>query len=88
MLNDCRTILTPPLESYSQAGLSMALGAFISGLLMAETEFALQVESDISPYKGLLLGLFFQTVSARALLTSRRFSFLYLAPRPLQNLRL
>lgn len=49
-------------QFHAQAGLSMALGAFISGLLMAETEFALQVESDISPYKGLLLGLFFQTV--------------------------
>lgn len=46
-----------------QAGLSMALGAFLAGLLLAETEFALQVESDIAPYRGLLLGLFFMTVS-------------------------
>lgn len=45
-----------------QAGLSMALGAFLAGLLLAETEFALQVESDIAPYRGLLLGLFFMTV--------------------------
>uniref|UniRef100_A0A061RBT4 K(+) efflux antiporter chloroplastic-like n=1 Tax=Tetraselmis sp. GSL018 TaxID=582737 RepID=A0A061RBT4_9CHLO len=44
------------------AGLSMALGAFLAGLLIAETEFALQVESDIAPYRGLLLGLFFMTV--------------------------
>lgn len=44
------------------AGLSMALGAFLAGLVIAETEFALQVESDIAAYKGLLLGLFFMTV--------------------------
>lgn len=42
----------------------MALGAFLAGLLLAETEFSLQVESDIAPYRGLLLGLFFMTVSA------------------------
>ena len=47
-----------------QAGLSMALGAFLAGLLLAETEFSLQVESDIAPYRGLLLGLFFMTVGA------------------------
>lgn len=40
----------------------MALGAFLAGLLLAETEYALQVESDIAPYRGLLLGLFFMTV--------------------------
>ena len=45
-----------------QAGLSMALGAFLAGLLIAETEYHLQVEADIAPYKGLLLGLFFMTV--------------------------
>eukprot|EP00891_Asterochloris_glomerata_P009259 jgi/Astpho2/9259/Aster-06835 len=44
------------------AGLSLALGAFLAGLLVAETEFAMQVESDIAPYKGLLMGLFFMTV--------------------------
>jgi Kef-type K+ transport system membrane component KefB len=48
----------------ARSGLSMALGAFLAGLLLAETEFALQVESDIAPYRGLLLGLFFMTVSA------------------------
>jgi len=47
---------------FKQAGLSMALGAFLAGLLLAETEFSLQVESDIAPYRGLLLGLFFMTV--------------------------
>lgn len=44
------------------AGLSLALGAFLAGLLIAETEYALQVESDIAPYKGLLMGLFFMSV--------------------------
>ncbi len=46
----------------SMAGLSPALGAFMAGLLIAETEFKPQVESDILPYKGLFLGLFFMTV--------------------------
>ena len=46
----------------SAAGLSPALGAFIAGLLIAETEFKLQVEADVLPFKGLFLGLFFMTV--------------------------
>lgn len=41
------------------AGLPMALGAFLAGMLLAETEFRHQVEADIQPFKGLLLGLFF-----------------------------
>ncbi|KFM28849.1 K(+) efflux antiporter 2, chloroplastic [Auxenochlorella protothecoides] len=44
------------------AGLSLALGAFLAGLLLAETPFHLQIEADIAPYKGLLMGLFFMTV--------------------------
>jgi monovalent cation:proton antiporter-2 (CPA2) family protein len=44
------------------AGLSMALGAFLAGLLLAETEFRHQIEVDIEPFKGLLLGLFFISV--------------------------
>jgi monovalent cation:proton antiporter-2 (CPA2) family protein len=44
------------------AGLSLALGAFLAGLLIAETEFRHQVESEIEPFKGLLLGLFFMGV--------------------------
>lgn len=44
------------------AGLSMALGAFIAGLLLAETEFRKAIETTIGPFKGLLLGLFFFTV--------------------------
>lgn len=44
------------------AGLSMALGAFIAGLLLAETEYRQEVETKIEPFKGLLLGLFFVSV--------------------------
>jgi CPA2 family monovalent cation:H+ antiporter-2 len=47
------------------AGLSMALGAFLAGLLLAETEFRRQVEVDIEPFKGMLLGLFFISVGMR-----------------------
>jgi CPA2 family monovalent cation:H+ antiporter-2 len=45
-----------------QAGLSMALGALLAGLLVAETEFRPQVESDVEPFRGILLALFFMTV--------------------------
>jgi CPA2 family monovalent cation:H+ antiporter-2 len=44
------------------AGFSMALGALLAGLLLAETEFRLQIETDLEPFKDLLLGLFFVTV--------------------------
>lgn len=44
------------------AGLSLALGAFMAGLLLGETEFKHQAEVDLEPFKGLLLGLFFMTV--------------------------
>jgi monovalent cation:proton antiporter-2 (CPA2) family protein len=44
------------------AGLSMALGAFLAGLLLADSEFRHQVEADIQPFRGLLLGLFFMGV--------------------------
>ncbi|MDR3509693.1 MAG: cation:proton antiporter, partial [Caulobacteraceae bacterium] len=44
------------------AGLSMAIGAFIAGLLLAETEYRHEVEVTIEPFKGLLLGLFFLSV--------------------------
>ncbi|HEY0650332.1 cation:proton antiporter [Phenylobacterium sp.] len=43
-------------------GLSMALGAFVAGLLLAETEFRHEVETRVEPFKGLLLGLFFISV--------------------------
>ena len=40
----------------------MALGAFVAGLLLAETEFRKAIEATIEPFKGLLLGVFFFTV--------------------------
>jgi CPA2 family monovalent cation:H+ antiporter-2 len=43
-------------------GLSTALGAFLAGLLIGESEYKHQIEVDIEPFKGLLLGLFFMTV--------------------------
>jgi CPA2 family monovalent cation:H+ antiporter-2 len=45
-----------------QAGLSMALGAFLAGLLLAETEYRKAIETTVAPFKGLLLGIFFFTV--------------------------
>ncbi|MFN4164216.1 MAG: glutathione-regulated potassium-efflux system protein KefC [Ferrovibrio sp.] len=44
------------------AGLSMALGTFLAGVLLAESEYRHELESDIEPFKGLLLGLFFTAV--------------------------
>ncbi len=44
-----------------KAGLSLALGAFLAGLMIAETEFRLQVEADIMPFKSLLIGFFFMS---------------------------
>lgn len=44
------------------AGLSMALGAFLAGVLLAESEYKRELETDIEPFKGLLLGLFFIAV--------------------------
>ena len=44
------------------AGLSMAMGAFVAGLLLAESEFRHQLETDIEPFRGLLMGLFFIAV--------------------------
>jgi monovalent cation:proton antiporter-2 (CPA2) family protein len=43
-------------------GLSMALGAFLAGLMLAESHYRHQIEADIMPFRGLLLGLFFMTV--------------------------
>jgi len=47
------------------AGLSRALGAFVAGMLIAETEFKHQVETDIRPFHDVLLGLFFITVGMK-----------------------
>jgi glutathione-regulated potassium-efflux system ancillary protein KefC len=49
-------------ELMAWAGLSMALGAFLAGVLLAGSEFRHALESDIEPFKGLLLGLFFISV--------------------------
>lgn len=46
----------------NSVGLSAALGAFLAGLLLGESEYRHQVQVDIEPFKGLLLGLFFMTV--------------------------
>jgi voltage-gated potassium channel Kch len=46
----------------SKVGMSMALGAFLAGLLLAESNFRHELEADIEPFKGLLLGLFFMSV--------------------------
>ncbi|MEK2610133.1 monovalent cation:proton antiporter-2 (CPA2) family protein [Pseudomonas shirazensis] len=48
------------------AGISMALGAFLAGLLLADSEYRHELESQIEPFKGLLLGLFFISVGMGA----------------------
>ncbi|HVW67982.1 MAG TPA: cation:proton antiporter, partial [Steroidobacteraceae bacterium] len=61
------------------AGLSMSLGAFLAGVLLADSEFRHELEADIEPFKGLLLGLFFIVVGMSAnlgLLTSEPFALL------------
>lgn len=55
------TVVGAAAITYS-AGLSLALGAFLAGLLVGETEFKHQTEVDLEPFKGMLLGLFFMTV--------------------------
>ncbi|MFV0927846.1 MULTISPECIES: monovalent cation:proton antiporter-2 (CPA2) family protein [Pseudomonas] len=49
-----------------EAGISMALGAFLAGLLLADSEYRHELESQIEPFKGLLLGLFFISVGMGA----------------------
>lgn len=49
-------------EAMHAVGLSAALGAFVAGLLLAESHFRHQLEADIEPFRGLLLGLFFMSV--------------------------
>ncbi len=50
----------------SQVGLSLSLGSFLAGVLLADSEFRHELEADIEPFKGLLLGLFFITVGMSA----------------------
>jgi CPA2 family monovalent cation:H+ antiporter-2 len=47
------------------AGLSLALGAFVAGMLISETEYRLQVEDDIKPFRDVLMGLFFVTIGVK-----------------------
>ena len=47
------------------AGLSLALGAFVAGMLIAETEYRIQVEEDIKPFRDVLMGLFFVTIGVK-----------------------
>jgi monovalent cation:H+ antiporter-2, CPA2 family len=51
------------------AGLSLALGAFVAGMLISETEYRLQVEEDIKPFRDVLMGLFFVTIGVKLNLT-------------------
>jgi len=52
------------------AGLSLALGAFVAGMLISETEYRYQVEEDIKPFRDVLLGLFFVTIGMKLSLGS------------------
>jgi CPA2 family monovalent cation:H+ antiporter-2 len=67
------------------AGLSLALGAFLAGMLISETEYRHQVEEDIKPFRDLLLGLFFVTIGMQLNLSvvADRFALvllLFIAP--------
>ena len=67
------------------AGLSLALGAFLAGMLIAETEYRHQVEEDIKPFREVLLGLFFVSVGMQLDLRIVRdnltlVAFLFMAP--------
>jgi len=55
------------------AGLSLALGAFLAGMLISETEYRYQVEEDIKPFRDVLLGLFFITIGMMLDLGEVRF---------------
>lgn len=49
-----------------QAGISMSLGAFLAGVLLADSEYRHEIEARVDPFKGLLLGLFFMSVGMTA----------------------
>jgi len=66
---------------FDSVGLSMALGSFIAGVLLADSEYRHELEADIEPFKGLLLGLFFMAVGMSAnvgVLVERPFTVLAL----------
>lgn len=58
----CLLVIVTTSVVAAASGLSMALGAFIAGLLLAETEYRRAIEAMIDPFKGLLLGVFFVSV--------------------------
>lgn len=58
----CLLIVLATGMATAAAGMSMALGAFLAGLVLADSEYRHQVEADIQPFRGLFLGLFFITV--------------------------
>ena len=60
----CLLVVVGASVASGAAGLSMGLGAFIAGLLLAETEFRREIEVTIAPFQGLLLGLFFLSTGA------------------------
>jgi CPA2 family monovalent cation:H+ antiporter-2 len=60
----CLLVVLGSALTAAASGLSMALGAFVAGLLLAETEYRREIEVTIEPFKGLLLGLFFVSVGA------------------------
>ncbi|MBK6516079.1 MAG: glutathione-regulated potassium-efflux system protein KefC [Polyangiaceae bacterium] len=68
-------------ELMSRAGVSMALGAFLAGVLLAGSEYRHALETDLEPFKGLLMGLFFIAVGMS-------IDFALLADRPLAVLGL
>ncbi len=60
----CLLVVLGAALTAAASGLSMALGAFVAGLLLAETEYRREIEVTIEPFKGLLLGLFFVSIGA------------------------
>jgi CPA2 family monovalent cation:H+ antiporter-2 len=60
----CLLVVLAAALAAASAGLSMGLGAFVAGLLLAETEFRREIEVTIEPFQGLLLGLYFLTMGA------------------------
>jgi CPA2 family monovalent cation:H+ antiporter-2 len=61
----CLLVVMVAASVSAAAGQSMALGTFIAGLLLAETEYRREVQVTVEPFQGLLLGLFFVSVGAR-----------------------
>lgn len=60
------TLLTVAGAAYTtqQMGFSDTMGAFLAGVLLSETNYKTQIEADVKPFRGLLLGLFFTTTGA------------------------